>query len=66
MSTERKAVLRRDTYEWDDGVPLSPEEVLAMVGGIMRSQGVEACRIDSAVKASTTNSTKATTVEPEV
>ena len=61
MATERKAVLRPDTYEWDDGGPLSPEEVLAMVGGIMRSQGIEACRIVSAANSSTTNSTNATT-----
>ena len=66
MATERKAVLIRTTYQWDDGVPLSPEEVLAMVGGIMQHQGVEACRIDSAANASTTDSTKATTAEPEV
>ena len=66
MATERKAVLRRDTYQWNDGVPPSPEEVLVMVGGITMSQGVEASRIVSAANASTTNSTKATTVEPEV
>ena len=66
MATERKTVLRRDTYQWNDGVPLSSEEVLAMVGGIVLRQGVKACRIVSAANASTTNSTKATTVEPEV